>query len=123
MWQGIRKPPTRLWFLPLNPRTPAHNFLVYTNTAVTQYDGNAYQITSKEDLIQYLHQCLFRPPKRTLIKAIQNNQLTTWPGLTTTAMDKYLPYISPATEKFHMKRQRKGLRTTKDNLKQKLKSD
>ena len=28
-----------------------------------------------EELIQYLHQCLFCPPKRTLIKAIKNQQI------------------------------------------------
>ena len=43
-----------------------------------------------------------------------------WPGFTAMAVDKYLPYISPATDKGHMKRQRKFLRTTQDNLKEKL---
>ena len=43
-----------------------------------------------------------------------------WTGLTITAVDKYLPDISPATDKGHMKRQRKVLRTTQDNMKEKL---
>ena len=36
------------------------------------------------------------------------------------AVDKYLPYISPATDKGHMKRQRKGLRNKQDTLKEKI---
>ena len=55
-----------------------------------------------------------------LIKAIQNNQLEMWPGLTTTAVEKYLPDSLPATDKGHTKQQRKGTRTTQDKLKEKL---
>ena len=120
VWQGTHEPSTRLWILPLNPITPPDNLHVHTNTAGTQYAGNAYHITPKEDLILYPHKCLFCPPKLTLIKAIKNNQLTTWPGLTATEVDKYLPDSSPETDKFHMKRQSKVLRTTQNNLKEKL---
>eukprot|EP00978_Attheya_sp_CCMP212_P011839 scaffold29395_cov55-Attheya_sp.AAC.1 len=54
-------------------------------------------MTTKQELIQFLHQCLFCPPKRKLLKAIQNNQLSTWPGLTAEAVTKYLPNSCPAT--------------------------
>ena len=43
-----------------------------------------------------------------------------WPGLTEMTVGKYFPDSSPATEKVHMKRQRNGLRTTQDKLKEKL---
>ena len=69
-----------------------------------------------EELIQYLHQCLFCPPKRTLIKAIKNQQLLSWPGLTVSAVEKYLPDSCPATDKGHMKRQQQGIRSTKDKV-------
>ena len=117
---GTREPWSRLCILPLNNRTPLDNMPVHTSISGTQYAFNAYQITSKVDLIRYLHQCLFYPPKWTLIKAIQNNQLKKCPGLTTNAVYTYLPYISPTTDKVHMKRQRKVLRTTQDTLKEKL---
>ena len=68
-------------------------------------------MTSKASLIRYLHQYLFCPPKSTLLKAIKNNQLTTWPGLKTKAVEKYLPDHAPATDKGHMQRQRKGIRS------------
>ena len=43
-----------------------------------------------------------------------------WPDLTETAVDKYLPDSSPATDKGYTKLQRKSLRTTQDTLKEKL---
>ena len=69
-------------------------------------------MTSKESLIRYLHQCLFSPTKKTLVKAIENNQLTAWPGLTADAVRKHIPESAPATDKGHMKRQCKGIRST-----------
>ena len=71
--------------------------------------NNAYQMTSKEELIRYLHQCLFCPPKSTLLKA-------TLRGLSTEAVQKYLPDSCPATDKGHMKRQQKGIKSTKDKI-------
>ena len=68
-------------------------------------------MTSKESLICYLHQCLFSPTKKALVKAIENNQLTIWPGLTSDTVRKHLPDSSPETDKGHMKRQRKGIRS------------
>jgi len=47
------------------------------------------------------------------MKAIKNNQLTTWPGLTAEAVDNYLPDHAQATYKGHMRRKRKGVRSTK----------
>ena len=46
----------------------------------------------------------------------KNNQMSTWPGLTTEAVQKYLPDSCPATDKGHMKRQRKCIRSTKDKI-------
>ena len=53
-----------------NPKTNPSTY------AQTNYAFNAYAITSKRELITYLHQCLFCPPKKTLLAAIKNNQLT-----------------------------------------------
>ena len=75
--------------------------------------NNAYATTTKADLIQYLHQAAFSPVKKTWMNAIENGQFATWPGLTKEAVRKYLPESSPATDKGHMKRQRKNIRPTK----------
>ena len=73
-------------------------------------------MTSNASLIQYLHQAAFSPPKATLLKALHNYQFAMWPGLTAKAIQKYLPDSSPATDKGHMKRQKKGIRSTKKKI-------
>jgi hypothetical protein len=76
-------------------------------------------LASKASLVKLLHQCLLIPPKTTqstLLKAVENNQLPTWPGLTMAAIKQYLPKTSPAMDKGHTKRQRKGLRPTKEKV-------
>ena len=78
--------------------------------------SNAYTITSKRYLIQYLHQCLFFPPQNTLLKAISNNQFPNLPGLTYAEVRKNIPNTVPATEKVHMKRQRQGIVSTKEKV-------
>ena len=114
VWIGHREPSTGLWVLPLGPIQPPPNEPY--SPPPPECAANAYTLTSKQQLIQYLHQCLFCPPKLTLLKAIKNNQLTTWPGLTAQAVTKYLPETCPATDKGHMKRHRKGIRSTTDKL-------
>jgi hypothetical protein len=100
VWIGHREPSTGLWVLPLSPDQGTDTITPLKADAATNHvANNAYTMTSKESLIKYLHQCLFSPPKRTLIKAIQNNQFTTWPGLTAKAVQQYLPDSLPATDK------------------------
>ena len=102
---------TKLWVFPLDQRKPSST---PTNTFNHQANS-AYTMTNKESLIKFLHQCLFCPPKRTLMHALRNNHFPTWPGLTTQAVHKYLE-DAPATAKGHMKRVRQGLRSAKLNI-------
>mgnify|MGYP003325311313 CR=1 FL=1 len=120
VWRGTKEPSTGLWVLPMTPTTPPTPTEQLPMEHSEHYANNAYAMTSKQALIRYLHQCLFSPPKRTLTKACENNQLATWPGLTAKAVKEHLPESSPATDKGHMKRQRQGLRTTKEKIKDKL---
>ena len=115
VWTGHREPNTGLWVLPMrntNNNTASSKMDTELIQAATEQANNAYQMTSKGSLIKYLHQCLFSPPKATLLKAIKNKQFTSWPGLTEKAVQAYLPQSSPATDKGHMKRIRKGIRST-----------
>ena len=115
VWKRRREVLTKLWVLPLSPTTkPEHMPFRQPALHHQEYAANTYQMTSKAALIKYLHQCLFCPPKRTLLKAINNNQLTTWLGLTTAAVEEYLPDHAPSTDKGHMRRQRKGIRSTRE---------
>ena len=118
VWKGPREKLTGLWVLPLKPNMKMPTYLKEKsrNHAV----NNVYQMSSKEEVIKFLHQCLFCPPKSTLLKAIRNNQLAMWPGLTAEAVEKYLPESCPATDKGHMKRQQNGIRSTKQKIKKAL---
>ena len=87
VWRENWETSTKLWALPLEPSKDGevHNQLEKQDQQAnftTHQVHNAYTMLYKESLIKYLHQCLFCPPKQTLIAAIKNNQLTTWPGLT-----------------------------------------
>ena len=69
VWMSTRDSLTGLWVLPLKkigkiaqPRT---------NNTDNHTANNAYQMTPKEELMRYLHQCLFSPPKSKLLKAIK----------------------------------------------------
>ena len=66
----------------------------------------------KATLAQYLHATCFSPVPSTFIKAIQNNNFITWPGLTTKLIQRHLP-PSIATEKGHIRQEYSGLQSTK----------
>jgi hypothetical protein len=105
MLVGKRHPATGLWVVPTNdssiPTKPPRAF-------ATHAAHNAYQTSSKAKLIQFLHQCAFSPPPSTWIKAINNNQFSSWPGLTADAVRRYLP-DSTATAKGQMKKTPAGV--------------
>ena len=82
--------------------------------------ANVFQMRSWESLVKYLHQCLFSPPKRTLVKALENDQFPTRP-FSKEAVKKYVPNHSPAADKGSMKRQQQGLGSTKETVRAILK--
>jgi hypothetical protein len=63
--------------------------------------------------VKYLHASLGYPTKSTLLKAIKNGNLLTFPGLTVGAVQRHFPE-SDETQKGHMKAQRQGVRSTKE---------
>ena len=69
VWTGTREFLTGLWVLTL--RQDGKITQKRTQTTDNHTANNAYQMKFKEDLIRYLHQCLFSPPKSTLLKAIK----------------------------------------------------
>ena len=66
----------------------------------------------KTDLASYLHAASFSPVHSTFIKAINNNQLNTCPGLTLKLVTKHLA-TSIATTKLHINQERLNLQSTK----------
>ena len=67
-----------------------------------EFAHNAHATTTKAELAQYYHQSLCSPPVVTIEKAIDNDQLKSFPGLEK-ALLKHLPMLS-ATVKGHMRK-------------------
>lgn len=69
---------------------------------------SVYTLPSKTDVITYLHAALGFPTKETLLAATRAGFLTSWPGMTVTAINKHFSE-SIETQKGHMKHQRQGV--------------
>jgi hypothetical protein len=111
--QGPRDPHTKLWHLPINPtatQDPVPPNRPATNTA--HIAMNAYTMPTKQQALKYIHQTLFCPPIPTLIAAIENDQLRTFPHLTVENVRKHLE-PSPATAKGRIRMNKKGIRSTR----------
>ena len=66
-------------------------------------------------LVQFLHRAYFSPVVDTWCKAIDAGYFTTWPGLTSKLVRKYLP-TSIETDKGHLRLARQHIRSTRDQL-------
>ena len=67
---------------------------------------------TKSDLAQFHHGSLFSPVMSTMVQAIKNNHLTTWPGLSAKLITKNLPPVL-ATAKGHLNQERQNIQSTK----------
>ena len=74
--------------------------------------ANVYSLPSIPQTIRYLHASAGFPVKETWVKAINNGNYISWPGLTAEAVNKHFPE-SVETHKGHMKKQRQNVRSTK----------
>jgi hypothetical protein len=73
--------------------------------------GFSYARTTKINNVKFAHQSFGNPPIASILKAINAGFLNGAPHLDATTVRKYL-VSSPATAKGHMKRPRKGTRST-----------
>lgn len=71
-----------------------------------------YKKQTKRKLVQYLHATCFSPVSSTWIKAIENGNFISWPGLTANLVRKHLP-PSIATARGHIRQEYQGLQSTK----------
>ena len=65
-----------------------------------------------EEIMTYLQKALVIPKISTLLRAVENNNQTTWPALTPINITKYLPK-SVETALGHLDQERKNQRSTK----------
>ena len=76
---GIRDLPNGIYYIELDPQSssPASG-----RGPVTHAENSAYYMTTKRDLVQYLHRAAFSPVISTWKKSIDKVYFATWTGLT-----------------------------------------
>eukprot|EP00804_Cyclotella_cryptica_P003441 CCRYP_002087-RA/>CCRYP_002087-RA protein AED:0.41 eAED:0.41 QI:0/0/0/1/0/0/2/0/284 len=83
-----------------------------TISHLNELTTNVYDLPSTLGVIRFLHAALGFPTKQTLLAAIRNKQLTTFPGPTVDTVNKHFPDLDE-TQKGHMRQSRQGVRSTK----------
>jgi hypothetical protein len=73
---------------------------------------NVYELPSTKEVVRFQHAALGFPTKATLLTSIRNNNLVTFPGMTTNNIGKFFPE-SDESQRGHMKQTRQGVRSTK----------
>ena len=73
---------------------------------------NIHRLNKITEVLEYIYASLFSPKKSTLLEAIKNNNLSTFPGLTYKNAQRYINETI-ATAKGHLDRTRKNERSTK----------
>ena len=109
--EGPRDMETNLWLMPLENKeenkTTKRPFVIQLKHTA----NSAYQQKSASQLQAWHHATLGAPVVTTLIKAVDNNWLTSFPGLSTTGIRKHLPK-SIQTTMGHLHKVRKNMRPT-----------
>jgi len=102
---GLRNKTDGLWDVTL-PQNNQASHTLHSANAIVNLDRSSH------DLANFYHGCMFSPPVRTLQRAIQNNNLLTWPGLNKLNLKKFI-LDTTAVEMGHMKQEKQHLRPTK----------
>jgi hypothetical protein len=146
--RGTKDPNTDLWVLPLTPkaihanqmklwtsqgidveissniqsragpgiaRAPQSPKIATSNAAVAMF---THSVRTRANTVKFGHQAMCNPKISLLLKALRKGFLKGCPNLSEELVTKYLN-PSPATAKGHMKRPRKGIRSTRKNAKTK----
>ena len=117
---GFKDPASDLWTLPIVPDDSPRTTLDATrqsspgpclSDAPSEFASFSYHRTTQENNVKFMHQSLCNPPKSSLLTAIRRGFLRGAPHLNLRSVAKYLP-PSMATAKGHLKRPRKGIRST-----------
>lgn len=114
--EGDRNRETGLWMIPVEVSTKTHQansaFALDELVHESQFNHQANFVNGPNkaaELVAFAHATLFSPAITTLTKAVRNNFLTGFPGLTTTTLLNHPP-VSAATAKGHLDQVRKNQR-------------
>ena len=99
--QGHRNKTTVMWTIDIS----------ISPTPTNVKSSNVYKLNKKRDIVTYLHKAAVSPVPSTWINAIEHRFFTSWTGLTTELVKKYLPK-SAAIVKGHLWKVQQNLRTT-----------
>jgi hypothetical protein len=73
--------------------------------------NNVYELRNTGALVHYFHKALFSPTKATMLQAVKDGHLITWPGLTEDAINTHLK-LTPAMAMGHMNQRHQNIRST-----------
>ena len=107
--KGVRNPTNGLWDVPFQTTIP-------NTTSYESINAIINKNQTKQQLATFIHKCMFSPTLRTLIKAIKNGNLITFPGIDEINFVKHLPK-SMATTFGHLDQEQQGLQSTKSKIK------
>ena len=125
--RGSKCTRTSIWFVNINRNRQLTNLapkrngtanLAMNHGNIQHTDHQAFgaaasiPTSSKAELAMFHHQTLGPLPLSTITKAAKNDQLRTFPGLTTDLLTKHLT-LSTATTKGHLVRPRQGINSTR----------
>ncbi len=96
-------------------RAPQSTKTVTSNAAVAMF---THSVRTRANTVKFGHQAMCNPKISSLLKALRKGFLKGCPNLSEELVTKYLN-PSPATAKGHMKRPRKGIRSTSKKAKTK----
>jgi hypothetical protein len=86
--------------------------LKQTNNHIPEpIENDVYELRNTGALVHYLHKALFSPTKSTMLQAVKDIHLITWPGLKEDAINKHLK-LTPATAMVHMNQRRQNIGST-----------
>ena len=106
--EGKRDEETRLWRIRLEEEAPVPE----NNDGIKHHINAMIPDGTVQDAVNFMHRALFSPTTSTLIKAIDNGNLATWPMLTSDNIKKHLSK-SEATTLGHLDQTRKNIQSTK----------
>ena len=107
---GTRNTDNGLYYIDLQHLDPAPTKHLPQHSPCS---NNVHTLSTKSDIMQYLHRAAFVPVVSSWTTAITAGFFTTWSGLTAALVRNNLPKII-ATAKRHLRQDRKNLRSTKN---------
>ena len=107
---GTHNTDNRLYYIDLQSIEPAPNAHLPNHSPCS---NNVHILSTKSDIMQYIHQAAFSPVVSTWTTAITAGFFTTWPGLNSALVRKHLPK-SLATTKGCLRQYRQNIRSTRN---------